>query len=342
MNAKTSPWKRLWAFIRRERFDRMLLVVGILILVSSIAITQFEEGLSLTDAIWWSIVTLTTVGYGDISPGTVGGQVVAVVIMFFGIGVLGTFSGVLASVLVDQKLRSDRGMKTLHCENHIILCEWNYRARSVLAGLRSDTQAVDTPVVLIADIESKPVEDDDLFFVRGNINDESLRQANLAAADTVIILGDDRLDTTARDAKVVLGILTVESINPDVYSIVELVDESNVKHCQRANADEIIVNNELNSQLISRAALHHGISKVVSEMLSAQYGNELYKLATPAAMRNQSVLNVLSQLKQQHDATLLAVQHGESGPVTCNPEANYILKPNDFLILVAADEPKLA
>ena len=91
------------------------------------------------------------------------------------------------------------------------------------------------PILLLADTETKPIDDEHLYFVRG---EENLRRANVERAATVVIVGDRRLDYTARDAKVVLSTLTVETLNPDVYSIVELASEDNVRHCERAHANE--------------------------------------------------------------------------------------------------------
>jgi len=78
-------------------------VILVIVLGSAVLISLLEPDLSFISAIWWSIVTLTTVGYGDISPVTPGGRVVAVVIMFFGIGVLGMLSASLAALLISKK-----------------------------------------------------------------------------------------------------------------------------------------------------------------------------------------------------------------------------------------------
>jgi len=125
---------------------------------------------------------MTTVGYGDISPSTIGGRIVAVATMLFGIGVLGLFSATIASVLVDKKIKEDRGMNAYHLKNHIVLCEWNHRAHTILNEFRADSKTADSPIVLIASIDQKPVNDDKLFFVQGQVNDETLKRANLVEA----------------------------------------------------------------------------------------------------------------------------------------------------------------
>ena len=201
--------------------------------------------------------------------------------MCFGIGVLGLFTATIAGVFVEKRLRKERGMGSYDLEGHIILCEWNDRTKEILKDLRADPRAASAPIVLLADIDAKPVVDEHLYFVRGDLTEEHLKRAGIEKAATVVIVGDRSLDYGARDAKVVLSVLTVESLNPDVYSIVELASEENVRHCERAHADEIIVGAEFSSRVISTATLDHGISTVLRELLSAQVGHDLITVPVP-------------------------------------------------------------
>jgi voltage-gated potassium channel len=59
-----------------------------------------EEFSALTDAIWWVLVTMTTVGYGDKVPLTTGGRIVGIVIMFFGVALLSLFTATISSVFI--------------------------------------------------------------------------------------------------------------------------------------------------------------------------------------------------------------------------------------------------
>ncbi|MCI5150880.1 MAG: potassium channel protein, partial [Candidatus Electrothrix sp. MAN1_4] len=264
--------KRLYFFLQRENMLYLFAVILVIILVSSVLIAWFEPDVSFASGVWWTIVTLTTVGYGDISPSTPAGRVLAVLIMLFGIGLLGMLSAGLATMLMSRKSRENKGMCPSIFEDHIIICEWNHRAKAILKELRADAQSEKTPIVLVADLEEIPVDDPDLLFIRGVVCEETLEKANLKKARTIIVLGDDAAEATARDAKVVLTTLTIETMNPDVYSVVELVDKKNEPHCLRANADEIIIGSELSSHLIASAASDHGISRIVTELLSNRYG----------------------------------------------------------------------
>lgn len=327
-------------FLQRENLLTLLFTILSIILASSLAITYFEPGISFVNGIWWSIVTLTTVGYGDISPTTGGGRAVAAVIMFFGIGLLGMLSANLAAIIISKRMREHKGMGTTDLEKHTILCEWNHRSRAVLREMRADSKTEETAVVLIADIDEKPVDDPLLIFIGGSVNEETLEKANLEKASTVVVLGDDSLDPTSRDAKVVLTTLAIESINPDAYTIVEIVNKANEQHCRRANADEIIVGSELSSHLLATAAIDHGMSTIVSELISARYGNDLHSVSAPAEFFGKNYLDVMLHAKKKYNATVLGIQKGRGGELRANPDHDYVIEENDYLVVIARKRPK--
>ncbi|MCI5197091.1 MAG: cag pathogenicity island protein Cag26 [Candidatus Electrothrix sp. AW5] len=333
--------KRLYSFFQQENLHVLFVVILLIILASSALIAWLEPNVSFANGIWWSIVTLTTVGYGDISPETAAGRMLAVLVMFFGIGLLGMLSAGLATMLISRKIRENKGMSPSVVEDHIIICEWNYRAKAILKELRADAQTKKKPIVLVADIEEIPVDDPHLFFIRGVVCEETLEKANLKKAETIIVLGDDATETTARDAKVVLTTLTVESINPDVYSVVELVDKKNEPHCRRANADEIIIGSDLSSHLIASAALDHGISRVVIELLSNRYGNELYSMPVPANMVGKDFLDIFVTMKKRQNIIVIGVQKRDTEAFRPNPDADYLVTEEDLLLVISQDRVKV-
>lgn len=86
---------------------------GLLVYIGALAMYDAEKGVpnaniqSFGDAAWWAIVTITTVGYGDLSPVTATGRVIAVALMIGGIALLGTVTATLASWLVDKVSAED-------------------------------------------------------------------------------------------------------------------------------------------------------------------------------------------------------------------------------------------
>ena len=334
------PVAEFLAFVRRENLFRLMGVIVVLVLIGAAGLAHFEEDRPFHDALWWSIVTVTTVGFGDISPVSLGGRVIGVVLMFFGIGVLGMFTATIAGAFVEHRLRKDRGMGECDLEGHIILCGWNDRTKEILKDLRADGRAADRPLVLVADVETKPVEDDRLRFVRGTETEDDLKRAGIEGAETVVLVGDRSLDYGARDAKAVLAVLTVKSLNPNVYAIVELAGEENVRHCEQADADEIIVGADLCSRVISTATLDHGISTVLRELLSAQVGHDLITMPVPAGHGGRSFFDVFSALKREADVIALAIQRHGTGDIVTNPAAGAPVAADDRLVVISARTPR--
>ena len=332
----TDRIRAFWEFLQRENLLRLFVVIGVLIVGGAFGLAYFEDDRSVPDALWWATVTLTTVGFGDIFPTSIGGRAIGVVLMFFGIGALGMFTATIAGVFVEKRMRKERGLSSYDLEGHIILCEWNDRTREILRDLRADPRSARAPILLLADTETKPIDDEHLYFVRGEVTEENLRRANVERAATVVIVGDRRLDYTARDAKVVLSTLTVETLNPDVYSIVELASEDNVRHCERAHANEIIVGAEFSSRLISSATLDHGITKILSEILSAQYGNDLITVPVPPSLAGHPFLKLFSEMKRDQGMIVVAIQPHGSNDVVTNPGADTLVAADDRLVVISS------
>lgn len=323
--------------LRQKSLLRLTLLVAGIILGSGLLITVLEPELSFADGLWWSIVTLTTVGYGDISPSTPGGRVLAGLIMLFGIGLLATFSASLAALLISMKIKENQGMCLSEAVNHIIICEWNHRVKAIVKELRADANTAAAPVVLVADIAEKPLDDPDLLFIKGPADEETLIKANLHKAKTVIVLGDDRLEPTARDAKVVLTAMTVEHLHPAAHTVAELVDKANEQYCLRAKVDEVIIASELSSHLIASAASDHGLSKIVSELLSSSYGNELYVMPLPPQMADKCFLDVFLAMKTERNAIVVGLQKKQGALFRPNPDSETMVSEDDLLVVISKD-----
>lgn len=93
---------KLSGILKTNGFIYVLYANIALISISSIVI-MFAENQSFGDALWWSIVTCTTVGYGDISPSTTIGRIVAIILMVFGIGLIGMLTGAITTYFTSKQ-----------------------------------------------------------------------------------------------------------------------------------------------------------------------------------------------------------------------------------------------
>ena len=102
----------------RGRFTSIGLITFVLILFSSIAVltVETEPGATIRtaeDALWWSLATITTVGYGDLYPKSTWGHIVAAILMVAGVALFSTFTATIASVFLQQEIKVEESKSDL-------------------------------------------------------------------------------------------------------------------------------------------------------------------------------------------------------------------------------------
>lgn len=103
---------------------------------------------SFGDSLWWVLVTISTVGYGDKVPIILGGRTVAVVAMTAGPILLVSFVGMLGATFYDEWQKGAKGMSQVESKGHILICGWNATASELIAELRQSGVFNKTPVVI--------------------------------------------------------------------------------------------------------------------------------------------------------------------------------------------------
>jgi len=323
----------------------LVIITFIFICVSSISMYYLERNANhgmrtYLDSLWWCLVTITTVGYGDVFPVTGAGKIVAAITMTFGIGFLGMFTATIATVLIDSLLKEGKGLGSTLWKKHIVICNWNGRGHFVIKELLYEIGNKNSLIVLLADLEEKPV-DEDIVFLKGNPGNETdLKRANIAEANTAIILADDvkNDDKDNIDAKSVLSAMTIRSLNKDIHITVEVLNPQNVAHFKRAGADEIISTSEISGNLLARSALFSGMGHVVSDLLTKEYGNQIYKVDPGAKYLHKRYEDALKDILEKAGAILIAVE--SDGAFITRP-AGHIIKEGDKFFLIAKSSPVL-
>lgn len=93
-------------FLKTNNFNYVLWITCITVLFGAVGM-YFTENKSFGDSLWWSFVTVTTVGYGDISPATNAGRIIAAILMLVGIGFIGMLTGTIATFFITPKEKDE-------------------------------------------------------------------------------------------------------------------------------------------------------------------------------------------------------------------------------------------
>jgi voltage-gated potassium channel len=335
---KKSPksFQSLRAFffvLKRERFFFILGITLVILLGGAISFYLLEHKVNkevdnLGDAIYWAIVSMTTTGYGDVTPSTSAGRVTAAIVVLSGLVLLSIVTATVASVFVEKKIREGKGLETVKFKDHIVLCGWNSNALEAVEGLIRSMPTKKLYLVLVNELSEDEVEslkykfqDQDLRFLRGDFTREDvLARANIAQAQSAIILADTsgQHSLEKADERTILGTLAIKSMAPDVKTCAELLNPGNKEHLRRANVDEIIVRGEHIGNLLAGAATSPGLPRVISSLLSPEEENNLWKVPIPPRFIGKPVAELSAYFQKEHQAVLIALLTERKGLVLEN------------------------
>jgi voltage-gated potassium channel len=134
--------------------------------------------------------------------------------------------------------------------------------------------------------------------------------------------------------------LAIEALAPGVRTVVEVNNPKHVSHFKRAEVDEVLVTSKLASRLLARTALYPGLGDLVTDIVSGGHGSELYRVLVPERMVGLSVIEASRELKEQSDATLLAI--ARNGTIMTNPGPTVVLSAGDEVVVIAENREKLS
>lgn len=252
------------------------------------------------DSFWYTMVTITTIGYGDIVPTTVPGKLIALIIMISGIVAFGAVSGQVASILFNRQQKKDKGMlKLKNLKNHFIICGWKPDMDTILHGiLETNPELLPSDIVLINSAGQEdlyPVLSNAAFrginFISGDYSDEeTLTRANIATAEKILVLSDfsKNYSPLERDSRTVLAVLIIKKLNRTIYVAAELIDDKFRKHLETEHCDEIILSKNYERRLLISASNGTGMSHVMDKMLGGHDGQGLYIADIPPAVIGKS------------------------------------------------------
>jgi voltage-gated potassium channel len=302
----------------------------------------FELGekpeLTWSDAVWWSFVTMTTVGYGDFFPTTTGGRyVIGIPTMIFGISILGYLLSTVATYLIEAHSKEIKGMANYAIKDHILLIHFQSlnRIYEIVKELRSDPKTMNRAILLIDDqLEQIPAQlaEEKVRFVRGDPTKEStLEKANFREAAYAVILARDAQDPSS-DNHTLAVTLTLEQLKPDLITVAECIDAERIDLMYKAGSDSVVCLARLSSRLVVQEVLDPGVQAVLGELTSTTFGQQIYMVAIEEMKQwcFEELVDFLAHKGQ------LALGVSRDGRVILNPKPDETIKRSDMAIYLGA------
>jgi len=300
------------------------------------------------DGIWWALVTVTTVGFGDITPMTLLGRIVGAVMMVGGMFTLALFAGIVGSSLVTGMLsiREEQFRMSDHV-NHVVVCGFDESSDLLMEALKQALDLSETRVVFFEERERPRDLPPEFFWVQGDPTKESeLDKVRLTHAAAVIVSGARDISPQAADAATILTIFTVRSymrrrrklvakrLRP-LYMLAEVLDSENVDHARTAGADEVIETRRIGFSMIAHAVACHGTATTLSRVLLSGSHN-LYIGRIPGDPEASVRLgDLLIEMQLSKRGGLVIGVRTPKGKDLINPPKDLALEPGTLLIYLA-------
>lgn len=268
----TSPTIEL---LRRGLLALLLLSISTLMVYldrNSYADNTNHDGISLIDAIYYSTVTMTTTGYGDISPTSAHARLLNAVIVtplriLFLVLLVGTTIEVLATqgrrMLADARWRKNM-------RNHVVVVGYGTKGRTAVTTLARN--GIPTEKVVVIDNRPNALDDASIAGLAAIDGDatrrEILRRAEISRAREVII-------TLDRDDSAILVTLTVRQLNPSAHVVVAVREHENVSLLQQSGASAVVTSSDAVGRMLGLSAVSPNVGMVMEDLLSSGEGLEV-------------------------------------------------------------------
>ncbi|MEM6995360.1 MAG: ion channel [Myxococcota bacterium] len=333
--------------LRTRQWIKLLIFVGLFVLFGTIVFYLTESpknpDLTVVDGLWWAIVTMTTVGYGDLYPESPMGRFfVAFPAMIAGGGVIAYTISVVANYLIEVKHRELRGMNTLDLSDHVVLVNYPgaMKVADMVHEIHADKRKADVPVVMLTGTLEEipePLAMLGVHFVKGSpINEDALARACVKSAAHCIVFAHDDRDENSDSYN--LGVLVgLRATGSKANIVAECVSPQHKDLMHKAGGDAVICVGELSTMLLAQASQGEQMQDLIEDLASNRTPQQID--AVPFETSSESVaFGKVSDKLAADGLLLIGVQrHGDHD---VNPGRDYPVKDGDSLIVIADGRPQ--
>ena len=301
----------------------------ILVILFGISGYMALERWSLLDALYMTVITITTVGFGEVRNVSPGGRVFTVLLIFMGMGIMAYTVGMIASLMVDLQISSILGRRKLgtkikNLKNHYIICGFG-RIGSIIA---KELDANKIPLIVL---DSNPERKHDLenlgipYILDDATSEDVLIEAGIEKAKGLVAV-------VLSDADNLFITMTARGLNPQLFILSRADGEATQKKLLRAGASRVVM-----PYLIGGQKMAHTITRpAVTEFLEFTTHSEdielkMEELLVGKHSRLVGTTLVKSGIRQDLNVIVVAIRK-KSGEMKFNPDSQALIEEGDTLI----------
>ena len=311
-----------------------LMIIVTLILAGTIGF-HYIEGWNVLESFYTTVMTLTTIGYGDFAPKTKGGMLFTVLLVVFGVGTMLYTVGLVSQIMVEGRLTMLLGRgkmeKTIDkMKNHYIVCgcgRIGYLICRELAAEKVDFVVVDNNPEVI-----QKIGEEGFVYFRGDaIHDKCLIGAGIKRAKGIVCV-------LPSDAQNLYVILTAKELNPDIWILSRSEEEESEHRLLRAGANRVMSPYTLGGTRMAMAILRPAMLdfiEITTRRQSLELRMDELEICDGSPLIGKSLED--SEIRQRYGLIIVAVKK-DSGKMIFNPVANYVIQRGDKLIALGEDE----
>jgi len=320
----------------RRRMMYALVALAALIVVGTLGFYLLEP-LTLLDSLYLTVMTVATVGYGDVHPASPRGRLFATVFMLVSVGTVGFLLSTAIQALVQMEIVTAYGQRRRSREinklrNHFIICG----AGRVGARIIRELQRLEEPFIVIEREQqqvAKLIEEDVLVMVRDATLEDTLRDAGVEHARALASCLPD-------DADNVYVVLTARGLNNNLHIVARAVEEQAEPKLIRAGANRVIAPIIIGGQRMVQALVKPAVSDFIDSIAAEDLDLDFEEVAVAPESAYVGHKLRFTNIRAELDVVIIALRRN-SGEMIFNPSGDAYIEAGDLLIAIGRAESLL-
>lgn len=311
-------------------------ILLIIIIIVGSAGYMVLEGWNLLDSVYMTIITLTTVGFGEVHSISKAGRLYTILIIFLGGGFFIYVASAIVQFMIEGRIGKILGRRRLEkkisqLKNHYIICGYGRIGRVLYQKLK------DHKSVKIAVVENDPelvsqMEDDNILYLSGDATNESvLLQAGIKTAKVLIA-------ALATDTHNVFLVLTARQLNPDIFIFARTSHKDSESKLKAAGANVVESPYDIGAMSMAQRILRPTVTNFLD--LALAKGNKDIQMEEIPVHADSKLVNIMlkdSGIRQKFNLILIAIKKAD-GSMIFNPSYESVFRAGDTVIAVGRDE----